>query len=70
MIVKVQLSLATTASGPQVLIYDKDRKIQREGPADTETLRKMRGRPKAFFLAAMEPDGSLELGIEVPDPGW
>lgn len=51
MIVKVQLSLATSANVQQVLVYSEDRKISWEGDASREIIRRMKGEPKAFFYA-------------------
>lgn len=51
MIVKVQASLVTTEDSQQILIYNKDKSAFWQGPATSELLTIMNGRPKAFFSA-------------------
>ncbi len=68
MIVKIQLSLYP--SPPSCLIYDEGRVFVREYrvvPPGIELV--MRRRAKAFFEATVIHD-SVEVGTEVPDPGW
>lgn len=71
MIVKVQVSLATSHQNPQVLVYNEDRSVRYEGDADVELLLKMDGRPKMFCVAALV-NGELELypEAEVGEQGW
>lgn len=69
MIVKVQLSQATSDGIKRILLYNKDRSFTYEGVFGPDIADAMAGRPKAFFEASMGP-GGLELGDEVPDPGW
>lgn len=69
-VVKVQLSLASTASKRQVLIYNEDRTVYQQGIAGEDILETMGVRSKAFFLATHEDNGSIVIGSEVPDPHW
>lgn len=69
MIVKVQVSLASSDGVTRVLIYNQSRSFKYEGGVNQDMVDTMAGRPKAFFEASMGPEG-LEIGDEVPDPGW
>jgi hypothetical protein len=69
MIVKVQISLATTHDKATVLIYNQSRRVFYEGEADADVLAKMNGRQKAFFAASL--NGTIvELGEMVKDYKW
>lgn len=72
MVVKVQLSQATTAGRRQVLVYSLDRSIRYEGDADAELVEAIGDRQKAFFQAEVNDDGFLELFTRhpLPDQGW
>ena len=70
MIVKVQLSLFTTAAARQVMIYNRDRSIEFQMDATDGVIEKMDGRPKAFFFAALCKDGSIDLLDEAPFQNW
>lgn len=67
-IVKVQLSLASSGP-PQILVYNEDQSVLMQGPPGDDILIVMRGRQKAFFIATLNND-LIEVGGEVPDPGW
>ena len=69
MIVKVQVSLHSSDGVTRVLIYNQDRSFSYEGGINQDMVDTMGLRPKAFFEASMGPEG-LEIGEEVPDPGW
>lgn len=61
MIVKVQLSLATSFMKQQVLIYNKDRSVSYQADATEDIKAVMGDARKAFFHAAVGKDGKLEL---------
>lgn len=65
MIVKVQISQATSAPKAQVLVYNKERTLSYQGDATEEILDLMDGRPKAFFHAAILLNGKLDIRKEV-----
>lgn len=69
MVVKVQVSLATTESEPQVLIYDRSRQYEYVGPMTPELLALVRSRPRAYFEASVER-GLFCIGRELPEQGW
>jgi hypothetical protein len=69
MIVKVQLSLFTSAGVPQVLIYNQARTVVFEGDADDEIVRRMGDDVRAFFKAKLH--GTLiHLGAKLDEQGW
>lgn len=68
-IIKVQMSLMTSESNQQLLVYNKDRSIYMQGDAGKDIAEVMAGRPKVFFEATLT-NGLIEVGKEVPDPGW
>jgi hypothetical protein len=53
-IVKVQTSIATSHSTAQMLIYNKDRTVQWEGPTTSHVFDKLNGALKDFFYAYMD----------------
>ena len=71
MIVKVQLSLATTHQEQQVLIYDKHRSLYIDGPVSEfqGIPEKMGNDKKAFFEVDILP-AAVVLGTKLPDQGW
>lgn len=69
MIVKVQLTLATTTGARQMLVYDRDKTLVYEDTASREVLSLMVDEDKAFFTAEVRHE-ILHLGARVPDPGW
>jgi hypothetical protein len=69
MIVKVQVSLATTHDRATVLVYNESRRVFYEGDADADLLAKMNGRKKAFFSARL--NGTIvDIGEMVKDYKW
>ena len=70
MIVKVQLSLLSSAGKEQMLIYNEDRSVRYEAPADPKIKDLMGGRLKAYFTAELRPDGKLALGGEAMPQTW
>jgi hypothetical protein len=67
MIVKVQVSLTTP---PTLLVYDKRRKVEWTGPLTPEVAKLLAGRPKAFFLAVINPDRTIGLEQEATWQTW
>lgn len=53
MIVKVQLSLSTTAARRQALVYDRSRRHCWQGDAPRGLARLVRGEPKTFWRARL-----------------
>ena len=74
MIVKVQISLTTSAetNDPWMLVYNEDRSVRFEGPADPEIVRKLGKHKKAFMNAFQLEDSTLDLYPDelLPDQGW
>lgn len=66
---KIQLSITTTAATRQALVYNRDRSVMGEYPADAALLELMGDRLKAFFLCTLE-GSTLRIGEEAEDPGW
>lgn len=69
MILKVQVSLASSDGVTRVLVYNKDRSFTYQGGVNQDMVDTMAGREKAFFEGGIV-DGVLEMGDEVEDPGW
>lgn len=69
MIVKVQISLFTTAKTRQVRIYNKSRSVDYQGDCDKAILAVMRGEPKAFFKAKIKGE-KIELLDHADWQGW
>ena len=70
MIVKVQVSLATTLDNQRVLMYNEDRSAQYECDVDQTIVDLMNGRLKAFFHAELLPDGELTIHKDAPWQDW
>ena len=68
-IVKIQVSIATTAKNQMVLIYNKDRTFLDERVVSKEILKVMKGENKKYFLAEMK-DHYLCLIKEVGEQKW
>lgn len=70
MIVKVQISLMTNAKdGPQVLVYNKNRKVWYTGKATPAIKKAMKKDAKAFFRAEMRGT-EIALGKRAPWQEW
>jgi hypothetical protein len=74
LIVKVQLSLATTHEQRMALVYDEHRTVMGELPANESVVMAMtRGgvvRPKAYFRAVVDGAGKVHLRDEVEEQSW
>jgi hypothetical protein len=68
-IVKVQVSLASSDGVTRVLIYNQNCTFEYEGGINEDMVETMAGRAKAYFEASMGPDG-LEIGEELEDQSW
>lgn len=69
-VVKVQLSLHTSETKQQVLVYNEDKSVYWQDVAGESILGAMSGKAKAFFKATRNQQGVIELHQEVSDPGW
>ena len=70
MIVKVQISLASSNPVQQVLVYNKNKSIWYEGDASKKLIKQMGGRFKMFFKAKMEKDNSITLIKPAKQQDW
>jgi hypothetical protein len=70
LIVKVQISLFTTETTRQMLVYDRRKSVVFQGDVTQEVLDEMEGDPKAFFHATHRRDGAIELHRRAPWQEW
>ncbi len=74
MIVKVQISLATSDGVPSVLVYDEAQDFMYEGEPTPEILEAMDGEHRKFFNAQLTidvmGDKQFDLMDEVPEQDW
>lgn len=70
MIVKVQRSIKTTHSEPQVLVYNEDRSFFLEEGMSEEVADLLAGRLKIYCKARRTGKGMIELGEEVKGQRW
>lgn len=68
-VVKVQISIESTAPEALMLVYNKNRKVLYQAPATADVLIKMAGRLKAFFHAEIR-NGIIILEEEVEWHTW
>lgn len=68
MIVKVQLSLASTDKVRRALVRDQHG-FWWEGTPNEDLVKMMRGEPKAFFHAEVKA-GAIEIGERAPWQEW
>lgn len=69
MIVKVQISLASSDNKKQMLVYNKSRNVMYEDAASPEILKLIRNRPKAYFNAEVV-NTKIVLDDEVEQQNW
>lgn len=70
-IVKVQLSVTTTAGVRQILVYNQNRSWSFEGPAQQDMITTMGPRLKAFFWARKEgPMLDIDTVTPCPEQTW
>ncbi len=70
MIVKVQLSIVTSAESRQVVVYNEDHSLRYMGDATPDILDMMGSRIKVFFHAKLQEGGQLEFFREAPWQEW
>jgi hypothetical protein len=72
MLVKVQLSLASSDGVRRVLIYNRDRSVRVEGEIGDELVAKLGGRNKVFCNASIDTHGVIDLDLSelLPEQGW
>lgn len=70
MIVKVQLSLATTHDHRRVLIQDATGSLEYEGPATADVQEAMGTDARAFFDATLDRQGRVVLGRRRSEQSW
>lgn len=68
-VIKIQLSLVSSGGQAQILVYNEDKSFLMQGPPGKDIVDVMAGRPKVFFEAVMGAS-AIEIGREIPDPGW
>jgi len=69
-IVKVQISLSTSESTPQALIYDEKRSIYQQFEAFSKLQRKVGAQMKRFFWAHIGKNKMLHLDSYAPEQEW
>lgn len=69
MIVKVQVSLASSLNSQQILIYNKSRSVMTQQDASEEIIKLMDGCFKAFFHAHID-DKMIILDKEAKWQSW
>lgn len=69
MIVKVQVSLASSDGKPKYLVYNEDQSVTYQDDMFPALASLMAGRPKAYFTAELR-DGKVLLGAEVKAQSW
>lgn len=68
-VVKVQISLESSDNKTHALVYDRSHIHMFQVEADAPLLKRMNGRPKAFFYAKLVGD-KFEIGEEAPWQNW
>lgn len=66
-IVKVQLSLNTTADEQQCLIYNQNKSVMIQRPVDADLLAMANGRPKFYCWAELVPNGDGTYTINLAE---
>jgi hypothetical protein len=69
MILKVQPIDPLGDGTPRILAHTQGKVFKYEGVVGPDIVEMLAGRDKMFVEASMGPEG-LEIGDEVPDPGW
>ena len=74
MIVKVQISLASSSPFEKGLIYNEDRSVLYESVTRTEVdydrSKLGEGCFKGYFEAEIQEDGKLDMGLRCEDQDW
>lgn len=69
-IVKVQIPLVTSDPTPQVLVYDRDRRLEQYLPMTQEVLDVMNGETKRYFWARLRGTELSLLNKVVGEQSW
>jgi hypothetical protein len=69
-IVKVQVSLFTTESAQQVLVYNEDRSVMYQGDVTQDILDAMGGAPRRYFFAVINDDNTIGIEDPAPEQTW
>lgn len=69
-IVKVQASLFASDGSSTILVYNKDRSVMQEFPANKALIDDIGGEMKAFYYAHKTKDGYLALDEKAPWQKW
>jgi len=59
--VKVQRSIQTSASKPQMMVYDKDKNVMWQSDLDPAVAKAMGNRLRCYWWATLREDGVIEL---------
>ena len=70
MIVKIQQSLTTSETEPQMLVYNQDHSYELEGPLRDEVRLALDGRAKAYFEVGVIAGNGFEILGEVKSQRW
>lgn len=70
MIVKVQISIATSLPRRRLLIYNEDRSIMYEDDATDEVIKLVGDYPKAYFKAHLDKQKKIVLDERAGDQDW
>ena len=73
-IIKIQISITTTASMRQALVYNEDRTVMEQFDAPKDLIRRVGNRmlhgPKRFFWAHIDERKILIIDENAPDQSW
>ena len=70
MIVKVQLSVASSFAERRMLVYNEDQSVRYEAAAPPSILELMAGDLKSFFHAHLDTDGKINLNHRAEWQEW
>ncbi len=70
MVVKVQLSLATSAAKRRVLVYNRSHSVMWEGDLTPEVERLTKGEPKSFWHAHLNAKKEISLDRKAEWREW
>jgi hypothetical protein len=69
LIVKIQVSITTTADERQMLVYNKDKSIHFQCPVTEDVLLILAGRPKMYCFYSIVSD-EIQISGEAPLQDW
>lgn len=71
MVLKIQVPLASNQENPPCLVYDQTRKFRTFVPLTSEIKRLLKGDPKGYFEAKIQPGtGEFEIIKRVSPQQW